>query len=113
MLKEGLLDDNDSSTRNLKDAVIKIKENILKEDRNSLTKLCKKDDKNGGLSYHTTLNTFRNTNFGSDVEISNVFIHRLEEKVETPENIKRYLQNAILFTVIVDRYVNLKRKSST
>ncbi|WP_297581187.1 hypothetical protein [uncultured Lactobacillus sp.] len=112
MIKEELLDDNDSSIRNVKNAICKIKEQILGEKKEDLSKLCKKNAKNGALSYSTTLTTFKNTDFGAEVEISNIFIHRVEEKVETPENIKSYLQNALLFTVLVDRYVSLKKGSN-
>lgn len=112
MIKEELLDDNDSSIRNVKNAICKIKERILGEKKADLSKLCKKNAKNGALSYSTTLTTFKNTDFGAEVEISNIFIHRVEEKVETPENIKSYLQNALLFTVLVDRYVSLKKGSN-
>lgn len=113
MIKEELLDDNDSSIRNLKNAICKIKERILSEKKADLSKLCKKNAKNRALSYSTTLTTFKNTDFGADVEISNIFIHRVEEIVETPETIKSYLQNALLFTVLVDRYVSLKKGSNT
>lgn len=108
MVKKGVLDSNDLKSKELSKVICKIKEKIIGEGKTVFSKICKRTAKNESLSYNTALNVFKNTNFASDVEMSNIFIHRIEEKVETPENIKRYLQNVLLFTIIVDRYINLK-----
>ena len=111
LVKREILDSNILENGGLSTAIRKIKSKILSESKKDLSRLCRKTDKNKPLSYSTTFYTFKNTDFASDVEMSNIFIHRIEEKVETPETIKCYLQNVLLFTVIVDRYINLKTPS--
>ncbi len=93
----------------LESNIKKMSEYIV-ENKQILTKVCKKVGNNDELSFTTILNSFSTIHFYEDVKAANVFVHRQGEGYKSFDAIKEYLHNVFLFSVIVDRWITVISK---